>query len=329
MGGDSGPSETVPAVKQALSLLPHLKIILVGYLPAIQPLLVSHQLINHPRLQLQHADQIVTMSDRPVLALRQKTQSSMRMMLELVKYKQADACVSAGNTGALMVMAMRVLGVISGLKRPALCTSLPTGHGQSSVMLDLGANTDCSPHMLHQFALMGDVVAKHVLKIPKPKIALLNIGAECIKGSKLIQDTSIRLAQDSSIIYEGFIEGDKILSGQADVIVTDGFTGNIALKTAEGIARLFYKQLMQANESERIKKPKNSQENTPSPLSAMHPDLYNGASLLGLHGIVVKSHGRADRQALSNAILHAVAETEQHLPERISDRFFAEHTHER
>ena len=329
MGGDLGPSETVPAAKQALSLLPHLKIILIGSLPIIQPLLTIHQLTDHPRLQLYHAEQTVEMDERPVIALREKTQSSMRIMLELVKNNQADACVSAGNTGALMVMAMRVLGVLPGLKRPALCTALPTQDGRSTIMLDLGANIDCSPHMLHQFAMMGDVVAKHVLNRNKPKIALLNIGAELIKGSKQVQEAALLLENDPTIYYQGFLEGDKIFSGTADVIVADGFTGNIALKTAEGVARLFYRHFLKANDSDLDKKTNNQCEKNVSPLSVMHPDLYNGASLLGLHGIVIKSHGRADRRALSNAILHAVAETEQHLPERISGRFFAEHTHER
>ncbi len=329
MGGDFGPSETVPAAAQALLLLPQINILLVGDQAQLIPLLEQYSLDAHPRLQLIHASQSVSMAERPVIALRNKTDSSMRVMLELLRSGQAQACVSGGNTGALMVMAMRVITMLPHLKRPALCSSLPNLRGQHTVMLDLGCNVNCTPEMLWQFACMGDLVAKHVHAISSPKIALLNVGEEVIKGSKLVQETAELLAANDQFNYIGFLEGDQLISGLADVIVCDGFTGNIALKTAEGIARFFYSQLRGLNGSLLAKNKPNSTDGIQTSLSVMHPDHYNGASLLGLNGIVIKSHGRADRRALSNAILHAVAEIEQQLPRRISERFIAEHTHER
>ncbi|TXH63085.1 MAG: phosphate acyltransferase PlsX [Tolumonas sp.] len=329
MGGDFGPSETVPAAEQALSLLPYLNIVLVGDKKQLVPLLQQHSLNSHPRLHLVHASQSVAMDERPVIALRTKTDSSMRLMLELVNSGHAQACVSSGNTGALMVMAMRVITMLPHLKRPALCTSLPNISGQYSVMLDLGCNVDCTPEMLKQFACMGDLVAKYVHNISSPKIALLNVGEEMVKGSKLIQDTARLLTAENQLNYSGFIEGDQLISGQADVIVCDGFTGNIALKTAEGIARFFYNQFKAYSGALGGENKANLAMEVQTSLSVMHPDHYNGASLLGLNGIVIKSHGRAERRALSNAILHAVTEIEQQLPRRISERFIAEHTYER
>ncbi len=329
MGGDYGPSETVPAAAQALSLLPNLNIFLVGNEELLLPLLQKYSLSSHPRLHLIHASQSVSMAERPVIALRNKTDSSMRIMLELVNSGQAQACVSSGNTGALMVMAMRVLTMLPHLKRPALCTSLPNLSGRHTVMLDLGCNVNCTPEMLWQFACLGDLVARHVHAISSPKIALLNVGEEVIKGSQLVQKTANLLISDKRLNYTGFLEGDQLISGLADVIVCDGFTGNIALKTAEGIARFFYNQIKASSGAFYAKNKSNKATEIQTSLSVMHPDHYNGASLLGLNGIVIKSHGRAERRALSNAILHAVAEIEQQLPLRISERFIAEHTYER
>lgn len=329
MGGDYGPPETVPAAMQALSLLPDLNVILVGDSSVLLPLIQQQGLDTNPRLSVYHASQCVEMSERPVLALRHKTDSSMRLAIELVHQGKAQACISAGNTGALMVMAMRVMGMIAPLKRPALCTSLPNKLGSHTVMLDLGCNIQCSAEMLHQFALLGDLVSRHVHHVQDPRVALLNVGAELIKGSQLVQDAARLIQSDNSLNYTGFVEGDQLISAESDVIVCDGFTGNIALKTAEGIARLFYKQLQVSIGSFLIEKQSNQPDNKQSSLSVMHPDHYNGASLLGLNGIVIKSHGRARRRALSNAILHAVTEIQQQLPVRISERFIAEHTYER
>lgn len=327
MGGDCGPSETVPAAAQALSCLSQLEIILVGDKHMLAPYLEQYSLLSHPRLRVEHATQVVQMDDRPVIALRSKTDSSMRVALELVKQGTADAVVSAGNTGALMVMAMRVLTMLPHLKRPALSTSLPNIHQRRTVMLDLGCNISCTPDMLWQFACMGDLIAKYVHHIELPRIALLNVGEEIIKGSKLVQEAARLLKTTQKLNFTGFVEGDRLFSDQADVIVCDGFTGNIALKTAEGIARLFHNSMFS---NEKDNNPNiNYQIGVQSSLALMHPDHYNGASLLGLNGIVIKSHGRADRRALSNAILHAVAEIKQQLPKRISECFIAEHTYER
>lgn len=327
MGGDRGPSETVPAAAQALSCLDQLEIILVGDQVQLAPYLEQYSLTQHPRIQIQHASQQVSMNDRPVIALRAKTDSSMRVALELVKSGRADACVSAGNTGALMVMSMRVLTMLPYLKRPALCSSLPHLQQGATVMLDLGSNIHCTPDMLWQFACMGDLLAKCLHDLKRPRIALLNVGEEMIKGSKLVQEAATLISQSKNLNFTGFIEGDQLFTGAADVVVCDGFTGNIALKTAEGIARIFYNHLV------LNKKEHNSNLNYPdsmqSSLALLHPDQYNGASLLGLNGIVIKSHGRADRRALSNAILHAVAEIQQQMPKRISECFVAEHTYER
>lgn len=327
MGGDYGPSETVPAAAQALSCLSQLEIILVGDKHLLAPYLEQYSLLSHPRLRIEHTTQVVLMDDRPVIALRSKTDSSMRVALELVKRGEADATVSAGNTGALMVMAMRVLTMLPHLKRPALSTSLPNIHQRRTIMLDLGCNISCTPEMLWQFACMGDLVAKYVHHVELPRIALLNVGEEIIKGSKLVQEAARLLSTTQKLNFTGFVEGDRLFSDQADVIVCDGFTGNIALKTAEGIARLFHNSLF--SHEKDTNSDINYQFGVQSSLALMHPDHYNGASLLGLNGIVIKSHGRADRRALSNAILHAVAEIKQQLPKRISECFIAEHTYER
>ena len=321
MGGDHGPSETVPAAAQALSLLPHLKLLLVGDLPSIEPLLQRHDLVREPRVQLIHASQLVAMSEQPAFALRHLKDSSMRIAVDLVQQGQADACVSAGNTGALMAIAHSVLKCVVGIERPALMTCVPTVKGGRSVLLDLGANVNCSPEHLWQFAVMGAVVAESVQQITNPSIALLNIGAEANKGNEQVKKAAELLAATSELAFCGYIEGDALFSGVADVIVCDGFVGNIALKTAEGMVRLLsetsHQQLdglagwLQCLLTGFFKRR----------LSHLNPDQYNGASLLGLRGIVIKSHGRAERHAFSNAILQAVVEVERQLPRLIAERF--------
>ena len=321
MGGDHGPSETVPAAAQALSLLPHLKLLLVGDLPSIEPLLQRHDLVREPRVQLIHASQLVAMSEQPAFALRHLKDSSMRIAVDLVQQGKADACVSAGNTGALMAIAHSVLKCVSGIERPALMTCVPTVKGGRSVLLDLGANVNCAPEHLWQFAVMGAVVAESVQQITNPSIALLNIGAEANKGNEQVKKAAELLAATSELGFCGYIEGDALFSGVADVIVCDGFVGNIALKTAEGMVRLLsetsHQQLdglagwLQCLLTGFFKRR----------LSHLNPDQYNGASLLGLRGIVIKSHGRAERHAFSNAILQAVVEVERQLPRLIAERF--------
>lgn len=321
MGGDRGPSITVPASEQALSLIPHLRLLMVGDQDVLRPHLATHHLINHPRVDLVHASQSVSMSEKPLVALRSLKDSSMRRAIDLVRDGQAQACVSAGNTGALVTIAKSVLKSIPGIDRPALTTSVPTMSGGKSVLLDLGANVSCEAENLLQFAIMGSTVAECVHGILAPRVALLNVGSEVIKGNEQVKRAAELLQTDPRVNYTGFIEGDALFTGQADVIVCDGFVGNIALKTAEGMVRL----LSQAG-SQRLDHVSGwlqwlLRRYVRRRLSHLNPDQYNGASLLGLRGIVIKSHGGAEKHAFSNAILQAVAEIDRQLPNRIARRF--------
>ncbi|HEH9417199.1 TPA: phosphate acyltransferase PlsX [Aeromonas sobria] len=322
MGGDIGPSETVPAAVQALSLLPQLKLILVGDQHQTSSLLQQHGLLNHPRVRFVHASQVVGMGDKPIVALRTLKDSSMRVVLNLVKAGEADACVSAGNTGALMAMAKCVLKSLPGVDRPALIKALPTLSGQRTMMLDLGANVSCDADTLLQFAVMGSVVAEKVEGISAPRVALLNIGEEEIKGNDLVRHSAELLRQCCALNYVGFIEGDRIFSGECDVIVCDGFVGNVALKTAEGVVRMMA-ELAGYPRKKRSFLGRIAGFMFKRRFSYLNPDQYNGASLLGLRGIVVKSHGRAERRALCNAILLAAQEAKHQLPLQIADRLEA------
>jgi phosphate acyltransferase len=319
MGGDFGPSETVPAAVQALSLLPQLNLILVGNQTCVTPLLRQHGLLNHPRARFVHASQVVGMGDKPIVALRTLKDSSMRVVLDLVKSGAADACVSAGNTGALMAMAKCVLKSLPGVDRPALIKALPTVAGKRTVMLDLGANVSCDADTLLQFAVMGSVVAELVEGIATPRVALLNVGEEEIKGNDLVRHSAELLRQCPAINFTGFIEGDCLFTGQADVIVCDGFVGNVALKTAEGVVRMMG-QLAGYPRKKRSFLGLIAGFMLKRRFSYLNPDQYNGASLLGLRGIVVKSHGRAERRALCTAILLAAQEAKHQLPLQIADR---------
>lgn len=321
MGGDFGPQVTVPAAMQALAHYPRLKISLFGDLQQIARYLAP-EFQNHPRLSLEHCQQIVTMHDRPLTAIRNRRDSSMRKAIDMVQQGRAGACVSAGNTGVLMAMAKLVLKTLPGIDRPALVAQLPTLNDKPVYMLDLGANVSCDSEALFQFAVMGSVVAETVDSIKSPRVSLLNIGEEDIKGNDVVRQAAELLKGSNQINYCGFIEGHQIFDGVSDVIVCDGFVGNISLKTTEGVANLMLdhiKQLTNRNVFTRLlgliagpflKKA----------FVKMKPDQYNGASLLGLRGIVVKSHGNADKVAFLNAIKQAVIEVEQQVPERIQDR---------
>ena len=327
MGGDIGPSETVPAAVQALSLLPQLNLVLVGDQHLIAPLLQQHGLLNHPRVRLVHASQVVGMGEKPIVALRTLKDSSMRVVLNLVKAGEADACVSAGNTGALMATARFVLKTIPGIDRPAIAKLLPTMKGESCV-LDLGANVDCTPEQLLQFGIMGATLIEGVTGRNNPTVGLLNIGSEEIKGNDTVKQAA-ELLRNSSLNFYGNVEGNDIYLGTVDVIVTDGFTGNVALKTSEGLAHMvgaLLKQEFGRNLFTRL-----------SALAAL-PVLkhfkkrldsrrYNGASLVGLRGIVVKSHGGTDSLGFGYAIEEAVAEVRGnvtgHIQEQVSRRLAA------
>lgn len=322
MGGDHGPLSTIPAAIEAVAEFPFLDLILCGDSQLLQQQLVNAGCAEHPQLSIKHASQQVLMTDRPSVALRTKRDSSMRVALDLVEKQQVQACVSAGNTGALIAMAHFVLKMLGGVERPALVSALPTTVGSPVFMLDLGATVNCDSDTLFQFAVMGAVMAEEVEGIAKPKVALLNMGEEEIKGSDQIKRTSLLLSECPDINYIGYIEGNDIFSGKADVIVCDGFVGNVALKTCEGVAKLIIKRLEHAL--------KNSMSAhlfgwMIKPLlksigSGVNPDHYNGASLIGLRGIVVKSHGNATKEAFLSAIRQAVREVERQVPAKIKDR---------
>lgn len=322
MGGDYGPRVTVPATLQALHLYPFLHVVLVGNQPEIEFYLTRAESNIRQRIEIIHTTEVVSMSDRPVHALRNRKQSSMRLAIELVRDGKAEACLSAGNTGALMAIAKVLLKTLPGIDRPALVCCLPAVNNTPVYLLDLGANVACCSETLFQFAVMGSVLCETVDKKSAPKVALLNVGVEEIKGNDQVQQAGQLLQQSPQINYVGFIEGNDIYSGNVDVIVCDGFVGNITLKTSEGIAKLlvnkleqgltkgFFVRLMAKLIAPRIN----------SVLKQMNPDHYNGASLIGLRGIVVKSHGSADESAYLQAITLAVTEAKRRLPKMIEER---------
>ncbi len=319
MGGDSGLAATVPATLNVLQEYPGLKIILVGDQPSIESYLKNCTALIRQRISIQHTTEVVEMDEKPALALRGKKDSSMRVAINLVKSGDADACVSAGNTGALMSTARFVLKTLPGIDRPAICTAIPTQTGHTH-MLDLGANIDLSAQHLFEFAVMGSVLASAVDDIKAPRIGLLNIGEEEMKGNEQVQEAATIIAS-SKLNYCGFVEGDDIFRGVVDVVVADGFVGNISLKTAEGVAKMFsyyMKQEFKRNYLTKliglISKPVLNRFK-----NKVDPRAYNGASFLGLKGIVVKSHGGADIYSFSQAIKVAMLEVDQNVPDKISN----------
>ncbi|MDH3632063.1 MAG: phosphate acyltransferase PlsX [Gammaproteobacteria bacterium] len=318
MGGDHGPSVTVAAAKLALDEIPDLELVLVGDERQLAAEFEKHNLSENSRLEIRHASQVVDMDDLPALALKKKKDSSMRVAINLVKEGRVQACVSAGNTGALMATSKFVLKTIQGISRPAICTTLPGINGHTH-MLDLGANLECTPENLAEFALMGSVLSQSVEGIKNPSIGLLNVGSESVKGSESIKRAS-QLIDESRLNYYGFVEGDDIYKGTVNVIVTDGFVGNVSLKTAEGLAALVSHVLQ--NEFKRTWLTKLAAVCALPVLSSVRrkldPRRYNGASLLGLNGIVVKSHGSADTSSYLNAIKIAALEIDNSVPQRIS-----------
>jgi glycerol-3-phosphate acyltransferase PlsX len=319
MGGDHGPSVVVPAALKQLDREPELRIILVGDREVLERELKSCGRLGDDRLRVHHASQKVEMDEPPAQALRNKKDSSMRVAINLVKQGEAGACVSAGNTGALMATARYVLKTLPGVDRPAIIAALPTITGHTHV-LDLGANVDCSAEHLFQFAVMGSVLVAAVDGNARPRVGLLNIGEEAIKVNKQVKEVATLLSRSDAVNYIGYVEGDDIYKGSADVVVCDGFVGNVALKTSEGVARMishFMRQEFTRNWLTRI-----------AGLLALpvlrafrnrvDPRRYNGASLVGLQGIVVKSHGSADELSFANAIQVARREAQKNVPERIS-----------
>jgi phosphate acyltransferase len=325
MGGDFGPHIILAAAKSALTSIPHLKLILCGDEPTIHPWLSALPFDLQARVSIEHSTQTVLMGEAVSSALRSKKDSSMRRMLDCVQQGRANGCVSAGNTGALMAMAYLVLKTLPGIERPALISQMPATEGGKVYLLDLGANVDCSSDVLWQYAVMGSIVAELVGGIAQPRVALLNVGTEENKGNDRIKATAMLLNATPSLNYIGYVEGNDIFSQRADVIVTDGFAGNVALKSCEGLAKFVLSEVKKASNQNWLNKilAKIALPLLRNIYLRMNPDQYNGASLIGLRGIVVKSHGNASSEAFLYAIREAVKEVEMQVPNRIKDKIEA------
>lgn len=325
MGGDHGPHVTVPAALKALKQDNEINIVLVGLTEAIEAELRALGAQVGPRLRIHHASEVVAMDEPPQSALRNKKDSSMRVAINLVKSGQASACVSAGNTGALMAIARFVLKTLPGIDRPAIASTLPTQKGQV-YMLDLGANADCTAEHLLQFAIMGAMLVSCVEHKERPTVGLLNIGSEDIKGNEVVKQAG-ELLRASHLNFYGNVEGNDIYKGTTDLIVCDGFVGNVALKASEGLAQMMGRFL--TLEFKRNIFTKLTALVALPVLRAfkrrLDPRRYNGASLLGLRGIVVKSHGGADSFAFQHAIDTAIEEARSGVLRRISEQLAIEH----
>lgn len=320
MGGDHGPSEIIPAAAMALHRHAELSVILVGQEERLRRELAAAKLEPGERLEIVHAAEVVEMHEPPSAALRNKKQSSMRIAIELVKEGRAQACVSAGNTGALMGIARYLLKMLPGIDRPAICAPMPGINGHTH-LLDLGANVNPGSEQLFQYAVMGSELTCAVDSITTPSVGLLNVGEEEIKGNDIVKQAAALLA-NSHLNYAGFVEGNDIFTGKVDVIVCDGFSGNIALKASEGVAKLISHHV-QTEFHRTLYTRLTALLSLPVLRSIKHkidPRHYNGASLLGLRGIVIKSHGSADRVSFANAVKEALLEVEKNVPDRISAR---------
>ena len=308
MGGDHGPAVTVPACVEFLEGKPHASVVLVGLRQPLEALLATVKPAVRARISIHPATEVVDMDEPPADALRKKKDSSMRVAINLVKDGEAQACVSAGNTGALMAIARFVLKTLPGIDRPAIASQLPTRKGVTTA-LDLGANVNCTPAQLVQFAVMGSALATAVEGIERPTVGLLNIGEEDIKGNDVVKETA-ELLKSAPINFHGNVEGDDLYRGTTDVVVCDGFVGNVALKVSEGLVVMLYEFLRSeftANPARKL-----------AALAAMpalaafkkrvDPRRYNGATLVGLKGVVVKSHGSADITGFMHALMKANAE---------------------
>jgi len=320
MGGDFGPHCIVPASIACLAEYPSLYLVLVGQSELIESLIARHSGVDRARLRVEHADEVIGMDDQPAQALRGKPDSSMRISLELVRDGVAQACVSAGNTGALMALSRHVLKTLPGIDRPAMVTAIPTQAGFCH-LLDLGANVDCSAEHLYQFAVMGSVTAE-ALGTVSPRVALLNVGTEEVKGNQQVKLAASLLQQSQGLNYIGFVEGDGLYRGEADVVVCDGFVGNVLLKSSEGLAAMIAGRIEVLFKSSLVAKMVGT---LALPLlrrlqGELAPAKHNGASFVGLQGIVVKSHGAAGPEGFKSAIRRALQEIDENLPERLQGR---------
>nr|WP_265937421.1 phosphate acyltransferase PlsX [Marinobacter sp. JH2] len=317
MSGDRGAEVVVHAALEAVRENEALSLVLVGIRSELEALLHD----GHPRIRVVEAADVVRMNERPSHALRHKRNSSMAIALGLVRDGEAQGCVSAGNTGALMAFGRSLIRMYPGIERPAIAKLIPSLRGRCLV-LDLGANVDSSAENLYQYALMGSLMATAVSELAEPRIALLNVGEEEIKGNEQVRLASHMLAQSESLNYIGYVEGSDLFRDVADVVVCDGFVGNIALKTGEGVAGLLIELLEQAFTRSMygrivglLARPVMGRL-----LQLMDPSRHNGASLLGLQGVVIKSHGNANERAMLAAIRQAVCEVTHEVPRRINER---------
>jgi glycerol-3-phosphate acyltransferase PlsX len=321
MGGDHGPAVTLAAALKFLEETPDARVIAVGLEGPLQAALAKRRSPAKDRLSLHAATEVVEMHEPPADALRRKKDSSMRVAINLVKGETAQACVSAGNTGALMAISRFVLKTLPGIDRPAIAGQLPTRQGGVVTVLDLGANVNCSAEQLGQFAAMGTALVAAVDGIERPSVGLLNVGEEEIKGNELAKQTG-ELLRASGLNFFGNVEGDDIFKGTTDVVVCDGFVGNVALKASEGLAKLLYEVLKE--EFTRNVLTRAAAIFAYPALMAfkrrIDPRRYNGATLIGLKGVVVKSHGSADALAFKYALRKAYAEAAHGVLDKIAQR---------
>ncbi len=320
MGGDFGPRSIVQACIASLSATPSLHLTLVGQPSLLEELIASHPAVDRARLTITPASETISMDDKPAAALRGKPDSSMRVALELLRDGKVQACVSAGNTGALMALSRHVLKTLPGIDRPAMVAAIPTQQGYCQ-LLDLGANVDCSADHLFQFAVMGSVAAE-ALGVTRPRVALLNIGTEDIKGNQQVKLAATLLQGARGLNYIGFVEGDGLYRGEADVVVCDGFVGNILLKSSEGLATMIASRIETLFRQNLLSRVVGA---LALPLmrrlqADLAPARHNGASFLGLQGIVVKSHGSAGVEGFQSAIARALIEIQENLPQRLRGR---------
>ena len=321
MGGDHGPRVTVPAALEFLAQQPQAAIVLVGERGALEAELGARGATAGPRLRVHHAAEVVAMDEPPAQAMRYKKDSSMRVAINLVKSGEAHACVSAGNTGALMAISRFVLKTLAGIDRPAIATVLPNSLGGYTYVLDLGANVDCTPEQLMQFGVMGAMLVSAVEHKERPLVGLLNIGIEDIKGNETVKRAA-DLLRTSGLNFHGNVEGDDIFKGTTDVVVCDGFVGNALLKASEGVVKLMIGLLRQefTRNPWRMFVAWLAAPVRKALRARIDPGRYNGASLLGLRGIVIKSHGSADVYAFGQALRRAVEEVQNKVPERIAQK---------
>lgn len=321
MGGDHGLDIVIPACVRAAKNNPDLKLMLVGVQDKISAALKKYGMLSSQQFTIVHASEVVTMDELPSHALRNKKDSSMRIAINLVKEGTAQACVSAGNTGALMATARYVLKTLPGIDRPAIVSELPTMGGKTRV-IDLGANVDSCAEHLFQFAVMGSALIQAIENKPKPKIGLLNIGVEEIKGNDQVKRTAHMLAECSVMNYVGYVEGDHFYIGDVDLVVCDGFVGNVALKASEGLAKLLLTVLKESFGRNWLTKIAGfiALPALKHLKNRLDPSRYNGASLLGLNGIVVKSHGGANEVGFQHAIEQAVLEVKNNVVDLVRDQ---------